>query len=267
MAWSSASGIVLRYELSGRGDRGLVLVHELGGSLESWDAVVPKLESTCRILRIDLRGAGLSEKVRTPFTIADHVRDLRALLPIAGFSSPVCVAGVAAGAAVAVGFALDQPAQASALILCPPALGVDADRRRYLDDRAERAAREGMRAVVDETLARSFPDVVIRDRVVYEAYRARFLANDPVCYGLSGRALAEAHVEPLVESLDCRCLLLAGAHDSLRPIDQVRALAGRVRHAQFEVLESGHLMPVQAPDALADRMLRFLAEVEREALA
>jgi len=31
------NGVRLRYELSGKGDRTLVLVHEMGGSLESWD--------------------------------------------------------------------------------------------------------------------------------------------------------------------------------------------------------------------------------------
>ena len=42
MDFIELNGVGLRYELSGRGDRTLVLVHEMGGSLESWDDVAPR---------------------------------------------------------------------------------------------------------------------------------------------------------------------------------------------------------------------------------
>jgi 3-oxoadipate enol-lactonase len=35
MEFVDLDGVALRYELSGRGERTLVLVHEMGGSLES----------------------------------------------------------------------------------------------------------------------------------------------------------------------------------------------------------------------------------------
>ena len=43
-AWISSKPMAsaLRCELSGDGDRTLVLVHEMGGSLESWDEVAPR---------------------------------------------------------------------------------------------------------------------------------------------------------------------------------------------------------------------------------
>ena len=42
MDFIEANGAGLRCELSGEGDRTLVLVHEMGGSLESWDEVAPR---------------------------------------------------------------------------------------------------------------------------------------------------------------------------------------------------------------------------------
>src|ERR1700748_282811 len=41
MDFAEINGVGLRYELSGHGARTLVLVHEMGGSLESWDDVAP----------------------------------------------------------------------------------------------------------------------------------------------------------------------------------------------------------------------------------
>ena len=54
----------LRYQLSGNGPRTIVLLHELGMSLESWDDIVSELSRAHRVLRYDLRGFGLSEKLR-----------------------------------------------------------------------------------------------------------------------------------------------------------------------------------------------------------
>ena len=260
MAWSDASGVSLRYELAGTGPASLVLLHELGGSLESWDAAVPLLASQCRLLRYDHRGAGLSEKVRAPYAMADHVADLAALLEAAGLTPPLYLAGAAMGAAIAVAYAARHPDRVAGLILCAPALGVDADRRQYLIDRSLRAAHGGMRAVADDTLDRSYPPVVRRDPATYDTYRARFLANDPVSYGLANRAFADSTVAADAPSVTCPCLLLAGEYDGLRPAAQVRALAASIPHAGFELLDSGHLMSVQAPAALAARILRFISE-------
>jgi 3-oxoadipate enol-lactonase len=260
MPWSNASGVSLHFRRSGDGPRSIVLIHELGGSLDGWDSVVPHLESDFRVLRYDQRGAGLSEKVRTPYTIGDLVRDLESLIRAAELESPYNLAGLAAGAGVALLFAHRHASEMGALILTCPAIGVDADRRRYLAERMDLAAREGMRAVVDSTLSRSYPEVVIRDRAIYDSYRARFLANDPVSYGLANRALAETNIESIVESVKTKCLVLAGMHDSLRPPDKMKALADRLPNAEFGLIDSAHLMHVQTPKALAESMQAFLSK-------
>jgi 3-oxoadipate enol-lactonase len=260
MPWSSASGVSLHFRCSGDGPRNIVFIHELGGSLDGWESVASLLESDFRVLRYDQRGAGLSEKVRTPFTIVDLVRDLESLIRAAELEPPYNIAGLAAGAGVALLFAHRHASEMGALILACPAIGVDANRRRYLAERSELAAREGMRAVVDSTLSRSYPDVVIRDRAIYDSYRARFLANDPVSYGLANRALAETKIDSIVEGVDTKCLVLAGMHDSLRPPDEIKALADRLPNAQFAEIDSAHLMHVQAPRALAESMQAFLSK-------
>ena len=80
MKWIEANGVSLRYELSGAGDDTLVLVHELGGSLESWDDVLPEFQKHFRVLRYDQRGFGLSEKVKGPLDLNDMAADIAGLL-------------------------------------------------------------------------------------------------------------------------------------------------------------------------------------------
>ena len=164
---------------------------------------------------------------------------------------------MAAGAAVVLGFIHRRGAEAAAAVLCAAATDVGPDRRQFLLDRAELACREGMRAVADTTLARSFPHAVRHDPAVFEDYRGRLLANDPVCYAAANRALLDAHLDEAIAGLRCRCLVLAGAHDGLRPPEDVAALARRLPGAEFAVLDTAHVMPVQAPELFAEHLLEF----------
>ncbi|MGH9200275.1 MAG: alpha/beta fold hydrolase [Vicinamibacterales bacterium] len=251
----------LHYELSGRGSTSLILIHELGGSLGSWDEVVANFNDDLRILRYDLRGAGESERASDPFTMEDQSTDLEVLIDETRLPPPYLIVGAAAGAAVAVIYAAHHPIAVKGLILCAPALSVTADRRRYLMERSELAARDGMRAIVDQTLEQSFPRLVIHDQARFQRYRERFLKTDPASYGLANRALAESTADRWASAVTCSCLLLAGTHDTLRPLDHVRVVAASFPNAQVEALDSAHIMSQQAPVELARRILRFRDEV------
>ena len=95
------------------------------------------------------------------------------------------------------------------------------------------------------------------DPQVFAEHRGRFLAIDPVCYGHANRMLAQVALEPLLRDIACPCLLLAGRHDQMRPPAQVERYAALFRRAELAIIDSGHIMVVQAPAAVADAMRRF----------
>src|SRR5882757_4580582 len=102
MEFIELNGVALRYKLTGKGDRTLVLIHEMGGSLESWDDVVPRFAGSRRVLRYDARGAGLSQKVRGQLGVDTMANDIVALLDALGIAGKVALAGVAVGGAIAL---------------------------------------------------------------------------------------------------------------------------------------------------------------------
>lgn len=265
--WTQGPGVSLRYRISGGGRHGLVLLHELGGGLESWDEVVRELGDEFRVLRFDQRGAGFSEKPRSEFTLADHVADLERVIAAAGFQPPFHIAGVAAGAAIAVLYAAAHPGAVGKLALCAPALTADPARRDYLAERSAAAVKGGMRAIADTVLARSYPETTIRDRAAFQAYRARFLANDPVCYAYANMALANVDLADTLRRLDSPVLVVAGDKDMVRPLDDVRSLAESVPASAFLPLDAGHLVPVQAAPELSDALRSFfLAQAKQPVL-
>src|SRR5258708_26120547 len=105
MDFIELDGVALRYELSGKGDHTLVLVHEMGGSLESWDDVAPRLAQSRRVLRYDTRGAGMSQKIRGELGLDTMADDIAGLLDIIGIAGKAALAGVAVRGAIGLHFA------------------------------------------------------------------------------------------------------------------------------------------------------------------
>src|ERR1700681_2682063 len=127
MDFIELDGVGLRYELSGKGDRTLVLVHEMGGALESGDDVAPGFADSRRVLRYDARGAGMSQKVRGQLGIDTMADDITALLDALGIAGKVALAGIAVGGAIALHFASQYPERTSAVVVGSPATGIAPD--------------------------------------------------------------------------------------------------------------------------------------------
>jgi 3-oxoadipate enol-lactonase len=258
MNWIEVNGTSLRHELTGSGQTTLVLVHEMGGTLDSWDMALPALNNSRRVLRYDTRGAGLSEKISGSVTWDQMADDLKALLDSLGIDGKVALAGIAVGAAIAVHFAVKYPDRAGALVLHGPAVGVGADRRQATLDRAASVQAGGMRSVVDSSLANSYPPVVRHDLETFATFRARWLGNDPESFAAINRMLAAESIEHELPGIACPTLLTAGRHDGLRPSSIIEPMARSIPGAQFLELNTGHFASVQTPGLMAQAIHYFL---------
>jgi 3-oxoadipate enol-lactonase len=235
-----------------------VLIHEMGGTLDSWDAVLPALNNGRQVLRYDTRGAGLSEKIQGSGTWDQMADDLAGLLDALGITGKVALAGIAVGAAIAVHFAVRYSDRAAGLVLHGPAVGVGEDRRQATLDRAAAVEAGGMRAVVETSLANSYPPVVRHMPEVFTAFRARWLGNDPESFGAINRMLAAENIEHELAKIACPALLTAGRHDGLRPPSIIEPMSRQVPGAEFLELNTGHFASVQTPGLVAQAIHYFV---------
>ncbi len=102
MPFIDANGVSLHYALAGQHGPSVVLLHELGGTMNSWNKVAPRLAARYRVLRYDQRGSGLSEKVRQEFSNDVLVEDFEALAKGLGLAPPYHFVTVAAAATQAL---------------------------------------------------------------------------------------------------------------------------------------------------------------------
>jgi 3-oxoadipate enol-lactonase len=262
MEFVDLDGVALRYELSGRGDRTLVLVHEMGGSLESWDDVAPQLAESRRVLRYDTRGAGMSQKARGELGIDTMTEDIAALLDHIGIAGKVALAGIAVGGAIALQFAARYPDRTRAVAVGSPATGIAPERRTAALERVARIEAAGMAFAVEDSMQNGYPPGLRGDIERFERYRARWLGNDPASYATIWRMLAGLDMQHELTELRCPVLVIGGSLDRVRPPALAKATASAIPGARYIEVQTGHYMAVQTPGLIADCINEFLRTVD-----
>ena len=260
MASWHQGAVKLRYTVDGAAGPSLVLLHELGGSMDSWDGVVPAFEKEFRVLRYDLRGAGQSEVPPAEYTVeTGHLVDLEELLKVTGLEPPYHFVGAAAGSLVATAFALKYPEQTASVTLMAAALGMsDPVRKQAFRDRSKLAVEKGMAVVTDTALANSYPEIVRHDKARFERFRETMLKSDPRGWAYCNYALLSSNLEERLGELKVPVQFLAGRHDALRTPALVKELADKVNGASYEVVDSGHFMHVQTPALVAGKLRSWI---------
>ena len=120
----AADGTHVAYQVTGEGPVDLVWVRAWHSNIEhEWDEpvltrMIRRLGSIGRVIRLDRRGTGLSDRVahRPSPTIEDRVDDIRAVMDAAG-SRRAALIGLASGGQLCAMFAAAHPERAACLIL------------------------------------------------------------------------------------------------------------------------------------------------------
>lgn len=107
MAYFEHEGCTLHYEEYGQGEP-LVLLHGLGSSCQDWELQVPLFSRHYRVILMDIRGHGRSDKPADGYQIATFSADLLALLEHL-HTGPVHFVGLSMGGMVGFQFAVDHP--------------------------------------------------------------------------------------------------------------------------------------------------------------
>ena len=253
-----ANGTSTYVERRGRGWP-VVLIHALGMSLRSWDPGAEARAEDFEVVAYDYRGHGRTEKVGGPCTIpilAEHLRDLLGCLAL----GPVHLVGLAVGSMIAQQFALQEPGLVSALALASPRSELDPQGAKFNEERAGTVEAQGMRAVMDVTIQRAFPQDYGRSHPeVVRRFRGEFLANDPHGYAAVCRGLSTFCTTPRLHEIRCPTLLLAGELDQLCPVGEAAAMQSRIAGSRCETLPGvGHFSAIEAPAEVARRTLAFL---------
>lgn len=266
MATITVNNIQLYYEVRGDGQP-LLLIAGLGYDHWFWHKMVPGLAERFRVIVMDNRGIGWSDKPDGPYTAQLLAADAAALLNELGVAK-TAVLGHSMGGFVAQALVLDQPHLVSHLILAATNFGgprhvpVTAEALAILMDTSGDPV-ERVRRGVAVSCAPGFeqrqPDL-LAELVAYRQQNP--LQPGPYQAQLAiGLALtsAEAAFEQRLAQVTAPTLILFGEHDKVVPPANAGLLAQQIPHSQVVLLpEAGHFFPLETPEAAVTAVADFI---------
>ncbi|MBP9714570.1 MAG: alpha/beta hydrolase [Sterolibacterium sp.] len=253
MALLETNGVRLNCQQLGSGPL-LVMCHGLVfGSIATWYfTAAAKLATRFRVVLYDQRGHGKSEMTPTGYDLDTQATDLAGIIEqhqCAAEPEGVILVGHSYGALVAMNYALRFPQRVSKLVLVDAPLP------------ASRYVYPSMAGVDSrEALERCFP-AEIRQKMMQGSRSAQRLQErmDYLFLQSSLRAdVAAAHdiEDALLRRLTMPVLCLYGRDSDCLAAGE--RLARILPDARLQVLDCGHFIPVEAPEAMTHHLDAFL---------
>jgi long-chain acyl-CoA synthetase len=100
-----------------RPERTFVFIHGFGGQAMQWEYQLLKFALKNRVIALDMRGHGLSDKPSTGYEMSRIQLDLETALDLLKVSTPIVLVGHSFGGAIATEFAVNHPERVERLIL------------------------------------------------------------------------------------------------------------------------------------------------------
>ncbi len=258
MAFEIIPELALHYRVIGaEGAPRLVLLNSLGTDSRIWDDLTIKLGGRFRVLQYDQRGQGLSDAPPGPYSIADHAKDLLALLARLDWG-PTVLCGLSIGGMIAMEALDRQPGLVRGLVLADTADRIGSP--AFWEGRMGEIRSRGLGAIAEPVMQRWFGSSFRKEHGTEVRGWSNLLARAPVDgYLGSCAALRDADLTNAVDRITVPVLCLCGSEDASTPPPAVRSLATRIAGAEYaEISEAGHLTPVERPREFAEALIGFM---------
>lgn len=260
----------LYYRDIGKG-KPVLLIHGFAEDGTVWDALIPKLSVSYRLLIPDLPGSGRSslsfveKQPPSMETLADSIRQIVTSEKLEGLDSAPVLIGHSMGGYISLAYAEKYPMQWKALILFHSTA--------YADNDARKEARKKSLSFVKANGAQAFLKTTIPS-----FFSASFLENYPEKVDLHvqknshlrGDSLSW-YYEAMIRRPDLTKLIktcsqpigfILGKEDKLIPPEQILTQAALPRISFHQILHhSGHMGMIEEPETVIAFLEKFLQEV------
>ncbi len=257
----SSDGCRIHFEETGEGPA-CVLIPGLGGDGQFWRGVVAYLEKDHRLLIVDHRGAGASDRPPNGYSIPRIADDVVGIMDQIGLTSAPLV-GHSTGAMVAQTIAVTYPKQVSGLVLSGGWARRDLRFRRIFEARLALLLEAGPVAYHKLTQALGYDAAWMeqnRDILDAELRTAPEWLSPREVQAQRITMLLEHDVHGALGSLAVPTLVVGAEDDALIPFAASQDLAALIPDARLARLSGGHFFPRSYPGPFAALVARFLKE-------
>ena len=256
MPYSSANGIKIYYEVSGEG-LPFVMVHANPFDHYLWIYQIAHFSTYFKVIAIDIRGYGRSDKPTTPFSLKDMAGDILGVCGDEGARQAI-LGGVSVGSGIALLLGLDYPDMFKALIL----VGGNSGGAGSIEERIHGYMKIGLAKYhiqhLKELVAPDFPETKLGRYLLNT-----FVERDP---RLSGESIAQifrarggTDMTPRLATMRVPTLVINGEYDNSLKAGQ--RTASLIPGAVHKILpKTGHACNIEDPAGFDEFVVEFLRE-------
>ncbi|CAH0994401.1 Putative aminoacrylate hydrolase RutD [Emticicia aquatica] len=235
----------------------LVFSNSLGSEMLMWDELIPYLLPYFRVLQYDTRGHGGTEKTPEPYTIALLGNDLLELLDSLQIQE-FYFCGLSMGGLIGQWLGVHHSDRLKKLIISNTGAKIGNDER--WNGRIETINKNGMQAIVDDTIERWFTESFRKnnEKRVAET-KAMFLRSDVLGYSNCCAAIRDADFREDLSKISAETLVITGDEDPVTNVEQATFLVKNIPNATLEILPARHLSSTELPKKFSETLINFIA--------
>lgn len=265
----TANGINIYFEEQGVGEP-LILINGLAFPLDLWFQQIRELSKNFRVIALDNRGIGRTDKPDEEYTIAMMAADAVGLLRALGIEK-AHVAGLSMGGFISQEIALSYPSMVNKLILI--ATGMGGSRSQLLGkpfwDRAmtELQGLKPQQMYHRDLILMTAPGFAQRlPEILDQAVQLRMKHVQPLHGFLRQFAACGAFdINNRAGNISQPTLIILGKDDPIFPIPLAQDYQQKLPHAKMIVYENcGHAISLERAESLSNDMREFLNDKRKE---
>jgi 3-oxoadipate enol-lactonase/4-carboxymuconolactone decarboxylase len=234
----------------------VLLLHSLGTTLHMWDPQAAALTRRYRVIRMDMRGHGLTEAPDGPYSMAMLAQDALALLDALGVER-AHVGGVSIGGRIALQMAAMAPRRVLSLMPCDTALEFGG--AAGWQERIDMVTAGGVRAVADMTMGRWVLDQSLASS---KGLRRMLVGTDPQGWLGCAMALRDCTAADILGKVACPTTVVVGDRDPSTPPSAAQAIQAAIPGSTLVTIkDAAHIPNFEQEHAMTRAILQHMETV------
>jgi len=258
------NGVKVFYECMGQGSPALVFLHPWSTNHYIWANQVNDFARNHRVMVMDHRGHGQSDKPASGYAIGEMAADVVAAMDAAGIERAVLI-GNSIGGMVAMQTALDAPARVIANLILSSGTNLGASTPPEVAEAMQKDWRAVFSGLLDAAIARkskaekpeiqAFMEGCFRNETNFTENVFWTSVADP-------NGVFNWNISDRLKDIKQPTLIIAGVEDGATTVEQNQFLADRIPGSEIKIYQDvGHFCQLEKPMVFNEDLRAFLRRV------
>ena len=237
----------------------VMMAHSLGCSLHMWDPQMSALEPDFDIVRLDMRGHGLSDAPAGPYALEDLADDVIAVMDQLQIKQAHWV-GLSIGGMIGQSLLLRYPGRFLSAVLCDTMSELPDGAMKIWQERIKKVEIDGLSSIKKATLTRWFTPAFLEAGSIglNEVAKQLDVASDNG-YVACCQAIAGLNYTDQLSSIDTNTLLIVGAEDIATPVSSSKIMHELMPNSRLVIIDNAsHISNVEQVEAFNAALVPFI---------